>query len=253
MPDDLGWSWCNHNRNNHGLVAKSCLTLAIPWTVACQAPLSMGFSRREYWSGLSFSSPGDLPDPGIEPGSPARQADSFTNWAMREDLIEIEHTINVMCLNHLWATTPYPLLQFLENLSSMKPILGAKKFGDCCDHRASKNFISVAGSLTLWNFSPTSWQTCLLLGHLIYFLLPRYNWQILAIWWANVVSAWYQDHWRLCRRELLEIRNSECLLLLLLMLKSETHLILPPHKDWEECTWQSNSHIPSAGGYVDLL
>ena len=48
-----------------GLVAKLCLTLAILWTVACQAPLSMGFSRQEYWSGLSFPSPGDLPNPGI--------------------------------------------------------------------------------------------------------------------------------------------------------------------------------------------
>ena len=54
-----------------GLVAKSCPTLATPWTVARQAPLSMGFSRQEYWSGLPFPSPGDLPDPGIEPGSPA--------------------------------------------------------------------------------------------------------------------------------------------------------------------------------------
>ena len=55
-----------------GLVAKSCLTLATsPWTVACQAPLSMGFSRQECWSGSPFPSPGDLPDPGIEPGFPA--------------------------------------------------------------------------------------------------------------------------------------------------------------------------------------
>ena len=44
-----------------GLVAKSCLTLVTPWTVAHQAPLSMGFSRQEYWSGLPFPSPGDLP------------------------------------------------------------------------------------------------------------------------------------------------------------------------------------------------
>ena len=50
---------------------------AIPWTVARQAPLSMGFSRKEHWSGLSFPSPGDLPDLGIEPGSPALQADSL--------------------------------------------------------------------------------------------------------------------------------------------------------------------------------
>ena len=41
----------------------------IPWTVAHQAPLSMGFSRQEYWSGLPFPSPGELPDPGIEPES----------------------------------------------------------------------------------------------------------------------------------------------------------------------------------------
>ena len=46
-------------------------------TGSCQAPLSMGFSRQEHWSGLPFSSPGDLPDPGIEPGSPALQADSL--------------------------------------------------------------------------------------------------------------------------------------------------------------------------------
>ena len=43
----------------------------IPWTVAYNAPLSMGFSRKEYWSGLPYPSPGDLPNPGIEPGSPA--------------------------------------------------------------------------------------------------------------------------------------------------------------------------------------
>ena len=48
-----------------------------PWTVAHQAPLSIGFSRQEYWSGLPFPSPEDLPDPGIEPGSPALQAHSL--------------------------------------------------------------------------------------------------------------------------------------------------------------------------------
>ena len=44
---------------------------ATPWTVPCQAPLSMGFSRQEYWSGFPFPSAGDLPEPGIESGSPA--------------------------------------------------------------------------------------------------------------------------------------------------------------------------------------
>ena len=52
-----------------GLVAKPSLTLLTPWTVAYQTPLSMEFSKQEYWSGLPFPSPGDLPDPGIEPAS----------------------------------------------------------------------------------------------------------------------------------------------------------------------------------------
>ena len=52
---------------------------ATPWTVAYQAPPSMGFSRQEYWSGLPFPSPGDLPDPGIKPGSPALEADALTS------------------------------------------------------------------------------------------------------------------------------------------------------------------------------
>ena len=52
---------------------------ATPWTIACQAPPSMGFSRQEYWSGLPSPSPGDLPNPGIEPRSPTLQADTLTS------------------------------------------------------------------------------------------------------------------------------------------------------------------------------
>ena len=52
-----------------------------PWTVICQAPLSMGFSRHEYWSGLSFPSPEDLPDPEIKPVSPAPAGRSLTTKA----------------------------------------------------------------------------------------------------------------------------------------------------------------------------
>ena len=55
------------------LVVKSRLTFATPWTAAFQAPPSMGFSRQEHWSGLPFPSPAELPDQGIEPGSPALQ------------------------------------------------------------------------------------------------------------------------------------------------------------------------------------
>ena len=58
----------------------SCVRLFVtPWTVACQPPLSLGFSRQEYWNGLPFPSPGDLPNPRIEPRSPTLQADALTS------------------------------------------------------------------------------------------------------------------------------------------------------------------------------
>ena len=60
------------------VVAQLCLTLETPWTAAQQAPLSMGLSRQEYWSGLPFLPPGDLHDQGIEPVSPALQVDSLS-------------------------------------------------------------------------------------------------------------------------------------------------------------------------------
>ena len=58
-----------------------CPTLATPWTIAHQAPLSMGFPRQEYLSGSSFPSPGALPDPGIQPASPALAGGFFTTGA----------------------------------------------------------------------------------------------------------------------------------------------------------------------------
>ena len=59
------------------MVIQSWLTLCDPWTGVCQAPLCMEFSRKEYWSGWPFPSPGDLPNPGIKAWSPALQADSL--------------------------------------------------------------------------------------------------------------------------------------------------------------------------------
>ena len=64
--------------------AKLCLILATLWTVAHQAPLSMGFSRQEYWRGLSCPPPGDLPNPGIESGSLALAGGFFTTSATWE-------------------------------------------------------------------------------------------------------------------------------------------------------------------------
>ena len=76
---ELGFLNSGGGGGDGGLVAKSCLTLATPGTVAYKAPLSMGFSSQEYWSGLPFPSPGDLSNPGSKPGSPALWADSLPN------------------------------------------------------------------------------------------------------------------------------------------------------------------------------
>ena len=72
--------------------------IATPWTVARQASLSMGFFRQEYWRGLPFPFPGDLPDPGIEPLSPAWQADSLPHEPSGKPNI---YTIDTMYLFYL--------------------------------------------------------------------------------------------------------------------------------------------------------
>ena len=77
---------------------------ATPWTVAYQAPPSVEFSRQEYWSGLPFPSPGDFSNPGIEPRSPALQADALPTeppgkTQMNRGLQQIEQNINLLILN----------------------------------------------------------------------------------------------------------------------------------------------------------
>ena len=75
-----------------------------PWTVAHQAPLSVGFSRQEHWSGLLCPSPGDLPNPGMEAGSPALQADSLPSESPGKPYIITTNNFN--CTQHV------PTLQF---------------------------------------------------------------------------------------------------------------------------------------------
>ena len=70
-------SFLQKEHNAKGKRKESVQLCATPWTVTHQAPQSMEFSRKEYWSGLPFPSPGDLPDQGIEPGSLVLQADSL--------------------------------------------------------------------------------------------------------------------------------------------------------------------------------
>ena len=78
-------------------------------TVARQAPLCMGFSRQEYWSGLPFPSPGDLPDPGIELWSPALQADSLPTETPGKPLTKLEYKKAIDMTLLIW-------LLFLRNL-----------------------------------------------------------------------------------------------------------------------------------------
>ena len=85
---------------------------AIPWTVVYQASLSMGFSSQEYWSGLPFPSPGDLPDPGIEPRSPALQADALPSeppgkwvvWHNQKKKKTHTQMANSLHTNHVWMS-----------------------------------------------------------------------------------------------------------------------------------------------------
>ena len=80
----------------------SCSWLfATPWTVAYQAPPSIGFSRQEYWSGLPFPSPGDLPNPGIKPGSPALQTDALPSEPSGKHLPKFMFIATVMLSSHL--------------------------------------------------------------------------------------------------------------------------------------------------------
>ena len=94
---------------------------ATPWTVAYQASLSMGFSRQEYWSGLPFPSPGDLPNPGIEPGSPALEADALTSEppGKPRNKSKLLTLLLTNCKSEIPMTSPTPLdlINFLEQLT----------------------------------------------------------------------------------------------------------------------------------------
>ena len=79
----------------------SILAWEIPWALALKAPLSVGFSTQEYWSGLPRPPPGDLPNPGIEPGSPVLQADSLPSEPPGKPLGV--DTIQFIAVTYLWV------------------------------------------------------------------------------------------------------------------------------------------------------
>ena len=97
-------------------------TLATTWTVAHQAPLSKRFSRQEYWRGLPFPSPGDLPDPGIELTFPALQVDSLLSEPPGKspqfsDIIKIPLLLGRKLIHHKYPYIPSLPLSFLPTLS----------------------------------------------------------------------------------------------------------------------------------------
>ena len=97
-------------------VAQSFLTLSTPWAIACQSPLSMGFSRQEYWGGLPFPSPGDLSDPGIEPRSPAMQADSLTTELWGKPNYMVDNLIYWDCINVYLSSINSFVLDYLKEI-----------------------------------------------------------------------------------------------------------------------------------------
>ena len=123
-----------HNLINMRVKVKSFSRVwlfATPWTVAYQAPLSVGFSRQECWSGLPFLSPGDLPNPGIEPRSPALQADILPSKPPGKPSMRDECNCPVVWTFFSTATlgnwdedwpfpVPWPLLGFPDFLTYLR-------------------------------------------------------------------------------------------------------------------------------------
>ena len=89
-----------------------------PWTVAYQATLSMEFSRQEYWSGLPFPTPGNFPNPGIEPGSPATQADSLLSEPPGKPLVNIRMHIYVL-FSFLFSWNKYTQVELLDPMLAL--------------------------------------------------------------------------------------------------------------------------------------
>ena len=92
---------------------------ATPWSVACQAPLSLEFSRQEYWSGLPFPSPRYLPNPGIKPRSPTLEADFFTIWAI--PLLNRSSMKAIICLSHVCVSVAQSSLTLCDPMDCSPP------------------------------------------------------------------------------------------------------------------------------------
>ena len=132
---------------------QSCLTLWPPWTVARQASLSMGFSRQEYWSGLPFPSPGDLPDPGIKPGSPALEADALTSETKYRGMRLVSTLREPEVTEGLWARKSIrgsagDRLEWRRNWGRGDLVLWWEKTIETAENTRESPHLSYSGSLT---------------------------------------------------------------------------------------------------------
>ena len=131
------------------LVTQLCPPLCDPMDcVACQTPLSMGFSRQEYWSGLPFPFPGNHPDSGIEPWSPALQADSLPSEAPSESFLDsTQFSVHLLLPGTVLGATRFMLTPWILTHTC------------CCNCRVydSEFQISTSSQIDLWN-SRSSFQ-----------------------------------------------------------------------------------------------
>ena len=139
----------------------SCVPLfAMLRTVSHQAPLSMGFSRQEYWSGLSFPSPGDLPNPGIEPRSPTLQVDSLPFEPSLSVLSQMSYSCQLIthleCILYSLFTSFFSLLdlQSLDLAMKVAPFLTPFALALYCSRSVSQwdRWQWICLVLPLWSF-----------------------------------------------------------------------------------------------------
>ena len=137
-----------------------------PWTIAHQAPLSMGFPRQEHWSRLTFPSPGDLPDPGIKPKSPALQADSLlceqpcflesVNLSFSPNLRNLRHLKNFFCIFKGTEMTCILNLLIFPHMSvslfSFLNILSSLDWSTSVDLASGLLSLSFVTSLYYWDY-----------------------------------------------------------------------------------------------------